>query len=185
MQLALDRAHGAAKHGGNLGFGQALVIPQHDHRPLTRTEGGQAAKYEISVLEDALIGAGDESIGDIGGGAFSPRGGTTPHRDVRAGEDRSGIRLQRALVADPIPGQVDLRQRGLEEVLGIGLVPRQQVCRAHQHGRTRTNEAGELRIPDPSPSSRRVTEKDAASRLKGCTRGPGSFPTPAEARGHE
>ena len=71
----------------------------------------------------------------------------------------AGVRLDRLDLAQALPGQVGLGQRGLQQVLGGGPVTGQQVGGAQQGSRTGRRRTRGTRPPSPTGRSQRTSHR--------------------------
>ncbi len=80
-------------------------------------------------------------LGDVAGDGLPTLPRAPPQRALLVDHDPSDVGVDRLALPHPVPGEVELGQRGLEEVLGVGAAAGEQVGGAQQGGLAR----GEVR----------------------------------------
>ncbi len=194
--LGLHGADGDAEHVGGLGLAELLVVAQHHDRPgLAGQRLDERPQRGAAALVVRVVGR--RASGSCVGGELAPLPGPPPQRVVLVDQDPADVGVDRVAVADPVPGQVELGERGLQEVLGLVPVPGEQVRRTQQAGLPRREVRRELGVAprrrastsDPVSdgstcmSSPPLNPQDAGTGPRGCnprpTRRPEAVGTPA------
>ena len=135
-QLALHGPGRATQHPRDLGLAEILVEPKYQDRSLPRTQRGQQRSELVPLIDlvaplDLMMKVRNGALGLLHAQHLAPSGAAPP-RQPRACHDRTRSGLQRSSIPDAIPGEVDLDQLVLEEVLGQTVVAGEEIGETQQ-----------------------------------------------------
>jgi hypothetical protein len=163
--MGLHRAFGVTEQPGGFGDAEVLPVTQDDDGAPARWQPGQRAAHVEPILR---TGVRDCCLGQPLDRRLPAPEGTSRLVDRRAHQHLAGVGIDTAVPVQSRPSHVDLRQRGLDEILSAMPVAAQQVRGPTHHQRSCVDVLTELAVAIPHSGLPSVTAQYVGGDPWGC-----------------